>query len=120
MMESGNSASVSSFDEMLAEFLEEPHEVMGVLSDIVTRGRMQADYMEPEALERLAHYDLVAYLIQRSPGRPVRTWVYPSPLGLRVFALLEREAEREAEREKRRAKVHKVRTGRRRSGKSQT
>lgn len=109
MMEPGNSPRVSSFDELLAEFLEEPQEVLGVLSDIVVKGRMQADYVEPEHLERLGHYDLVAYLIQRSPGRPVRTWVYPSPLGLRIFACLEREAEREAEREMR---LRVVRTGR--------
>src|SRR5687768_7542519 len=100
MMEPTHSPRVPSFDEMLADFLEEPEEVLGVLSDLVVRGRMQADYLDADALQILSQYDLVAYLIQRSPGRPVRSWVYPSPLGLRVFALLEREAEREAERER--------------------
>ena len=89
-----------SFDELLAELLEESEEVLGALSDIVNKGRMQADYLEPEVLDVLSRFDLIAYLIQRSPGRPVRTWVYPSPVGLKVFAVLEREAERQEERER--------------------
>lgn len=109
-----NRAVVPSFDELLAEFLEEPEEVLGALNDVVLRGRMQADTLPAEPLEILSQYDMVAYLIQRSPGRPVRTWVYPSPLGLRMFALLEREAEREAERERQLAPPR----NRRRSGKS--
>lgn len=88
-----------SLDELLAEFLEEPKEVLGLLADIVRRGRMRADDLEHELVEVLTEYDLVAFLLQRSPRRPVETWVYPSPLGLRVFAALEREAEREAARE---------------------
>lgn len=95
-----HSPSVPSFDELLAELLEESEEVLGVLADIVNKGRMQADYLEPEVLDVLARFDLIAYLIQRSPGRPVRTWVYPSPTGLKVFAVLEREAERQEERER--------------------
>jgi hypothetical protein len=88
---------VASFDELLAELLEEPPEVLGYLSDIVTRGRMQAEDMPTEPVEILARFDLVAFLVQRQPRRPVRTWVYPSPLGLKVFAVLEREAERQEE-----------------------
>lgn len=104
---------VPPFDELLADFLEEPASVLGALSDIVNKGRMQADYLETDALEALGEYDLVLYLIQRSPGRPVRTWVYPSPTGLRVFGFLERAAEREVERERReRAKVGGRRSGR--------
>lgn len=104
-----------SFDELLADFLEEPEEVLSVLNDLVTRGRMQADTLDGEALQILGQYDMTAYLITRSAGRPVRTWVYPSPLGLRMYALLEREAEREAEREQARQRT-KPRNGRR-SGK---
>jgi hypothetical protein len=115
MVEPVHTRPVRSFDEMLADFLEEPEEVLGVLNDLVVRGRMQADTLDGEALQILASYDLVAYLIQRSPGRPVRAWVYPSPLGLKVFALLEREAEREAEREK---QLHAKPRSKRRSGKS--
>lgn len=89
-----------SFDELLAELLEESEVVLGVLADIVNKGRMQADYLEPEVLDVLSRFDLIAYLIQRTPGRPVRTWVYPSPVGLKVFAVLEREAERQEERER--------------------
>lgn len=91
---------VPPFEELLAELLEEPEGVLGVLSDVVNRGRLQADYLEPEALDILSQYDLILYLIQRSPGRPLRTWVYPSATGLKVFAFLEREAEREMERER--------------------
>jgi hypothetical protein len=105
---------VPSFDELLAELLEESEQVLGVLADIVNKGRMQADYLEPELLNVMSRFDLIAYLIQRSPGRPVRTWVYPSPLGLKVFGVLEREADRAAERERLAAKL-KPRS-RRRSG----
>ena len=104
-----------TFEELLAELLEEPEEVLGILSDIVNRGRLQADDLPGDALESLAGYDLVAFLIQRQPRRPLRTWVYPSPLGLRVFAFLEREAEREAAREKPRARK---RTNRKDKGKT--
>lgn len=91
--------SVPTFEELLAQLLEEPEEVLGILSDIVNRGRMQADDLPQQSLEILTSYDLVVYLIQRSHRSPVRTWVYPSPLGLRTFAFLEREAEREREME---------------------
>ncbi|HET6403373.1 MAG TPA: hypothetical protein VFH78_01895 [Candidatus Thermoplasmatota archaeon] len=103
-----------SFDEILAEFLEEPEEVLASLSDVVNKGRIQADFLESEALEALGRYDLVVYLIQRTPGRPVRTWVYPSPLGLKLFGVLEREAEREEERQRKLAAKPR---NRRRSGK---
>lgn len=106
--------NVPSFDELLAEFLEEPEEVLASLSDVVNKGRIQADLLEPEALDSLSRYDLVIYLIQRTPGRPVRTWVYPSPLGLRLFSLLEVEAEREEERQQ---KLKANPRNRRRSGK---
>lgn len=109
-----HSRTVPSFDELLGELLEESEQVLGVLADIVNKGRMQADYLEPEVLDVLSRFDLVAYLVQRSPGRPVRTWVYPTPMGLKVFGVLEREADRAAERERLAAKV-KPRT-RRRSG----
>lgn len=89
-----------TFEELLAELLEEDPAVLGVLADIVNRGRMQADDLDKEHLDVLTRCDLVAFLIQRNPGRPVRTWTYPTPLGLRVFALLEREAEREEERQR--------------------
>jgi hypothetical protein len=103
--------SVASFDEMLAELLEEPEEVLGILSDVVNRGRLHAEDLPHEMLEILARYDLVAFLVQRQPKRKVRTWVYPSPLGLKTFAILEREAER-VEREK----PVRVRIQRRRGG----
>lgn len=102
-------------DELLAELLEEPEGVLGVLSDVVNKGRMQADYLEPDILDILSKYDLILYLIQRTPGRPIRTWVYPSPMGLKIFAVLEREAEKEEERQ-RRAKMQPKPRGRRRSG----
>lgn len=112
-----HSGSVPSFDELLAELLEESEQALGVLSDVVNKGRLQADYLEPEILDVLSKFDLVCYLIQRTPGRPVRTWVYPSAMGLKVFAVLEREAERQTERErKERAAAAKPRRNRRRSG----
>jgi hypothetical protein len=101
---------VPSFDEMLAELLEEPEEVLGILSDIVNRGRLQAEDLPHDALAILAGYDLVTFLVQRAPKQPVRTWAYPTPLGLKTFAILEREAER-IEREK----PVRVRANRRRS-----
>jgi hypothetical protein len=108
---------VPSFDELLAELLEESEECLGALSDIVNKGRLQADYLEPEVLDVLGRFDLISYLIQRTPGRPVRTWVYPSPVGLKVFAVLEREAEREEERQRKLTAKPKARN-RRRSGKA--
>lgn len=86
---------MDSFDELLAGLIEdEPEEVLGILADIVNKGRLQAEHLPPELLETLAQYELVAFLISRAPRQPLRTWVYPTPLGLRVFATLEREAER--------------------------
>lgn len=114
MRRRGHSGNVPSFDELLAEFLEEPEEVLASLSDVVNKGRIQADFLEAEALEALARYDLVIYLIQRTPGRPVRTWVYPSPMGLKLFSVLEVEAEREEERQRKLAAKPR---NRRRSGK---
>lgn len=105
-----------SFDELLAELLEESEQVLGALADVVNKGRMQADYLEPDMLDVLSRFDLVAYLIQRTPGRPVRTWVYPSSMGLKVFAVLEREADRAAERERVAAKMKPRNGNRRRSG----
>lgn len=116
MRRGAHSSHVPSFDELLAELLEESEEVLGALSDVVNRGRMQADYFEPEVLDALSRFDLVAYLIQRSPGRPVRAWVYPSPMGLKVFGVLEREAEREEERQRRLSAKPRA-NNRRRSGK---
>ena len=55
--------NVPTFDDMLAQLLEEPEEVLGVLADVVSRGRMQADDLPPEILEVLAKYDLVAFLV---------------------------------------------------------
>lgn len=111
-----HSRVVPTVDELLAELLEEPEVVLGVLSDVVNKGKMQAEYLEPEFLDILSRYDLIMYLIQRSPGRPVRTWVYPSPMGLKIFAVLEREAERQEERERARAKANP--RNRRRSSKA--
>lgn len=86
-----------SFDEILAELLEEPEQVLGVLADVVSRGRLQADDLDGEILDILSRHDLIVYLMSRTGGRgAVRTWVYPSPLGLKVFAILEREAEKAA------------------------
>lgn len=113
MRSGAHSQNVPSFEELLAEFLEEPEEVLASLSDVVNRGRIQADFLESEALDALSKYDLVVYLIQRTPGRPVRTWVYPSPLGLKLFSILEREAEREEERQRKLAAKPR---NRRRSG----
>lgn len=90
---------MGSFDELLAELLDEPEGVLGALSDVVSRGRMAADDLDHCTLDILTSYDLVVFLITRSPRRPIKTWVYPSPLGLKVFATLEREAEREEERQ---------------------
>lgn len=84
-----------SFDELLAQLLEEPEEVLATLNDVVNRGRLQADDLDPEAVEILARYDLVTFLVQRASRGPVRTWVYPTQMGLRTFAFLEKEAERE-------------------------
>lgn len=115
MSSHAHSTDVPTFDEMLAELLEEPEEVLGVLSDVVNRGRMQADDLPPDALESLAFYDLVTFLIQRSPGRPVRTWTYPTPLGLKTFAILEREAERQ-ENERKAATSPRRNSGRGKTG----
>ena len=84
-----------SFDELLAQLLDEPEEVLAALNDVVNRGRIQADDLDHEAVEILARYELVTFLVQRARRGPVRTWVYPTPLGLRTFAFLEKEAERE-------------------------
>lgn len=83
-----------SFEELLSQLLEEPDEVLATLNDVVNRGRIQADDLEPEALEALSRYELVTFLVQRARKGPVRTWTYPTPLGLRTFAWLEKEAER--------------------------
>lgn len=91
---------VPTFDDLLAQLLEEPEEVLGILSDVVNRGRLHADDLPPETLAILAKYDLVAFLVQRQPKRGVRSWVYPTPLGLKTYAILEREADRQ-EAEKR-------------------
>lgn len=104
---------VPTFEDLLAELLEEPEEVLGILSDVVNRGRLQADDLPTDAVHTLSEYDLVSFLIQRSPRSRLRTWVYPSPLGLRVFAFLEREAEREAAREAESQPRARKRTGRR-------
>lgn len=87
------------FEELLADLLEEDPQVLGALSDVVNRGRMQADDLDKEPLDILTKFDLVTFLVQRSTGRPVRVWTFPTPLGLRVFAFLEREAEREEARQ---------------------
>ena len=105
-----------SFEELLAELLEEPEEVLGILSDVVNRGRLQADDLPAEELGTLARYDLVTFLVQRAPRSPLRTWAYPTPLGLKVFALLEREAEREAAREAASRRPARKRTGRGKTG----
>lgn len=108
---------VPTFEELLAELLEEPEETLGILSDIVNRGRLQADDLPTDALDALSQFDLVTFLIQRaSPRSPLRTWVYPTPLGLRVFAFLEREAERQAAQEapRTRKRTGKGKTGARR------
>lgn len=105
------------FDALLADLLEEPEEILGILSDIVERGRLQADDLPANAVEILAGYDLVAFLLTRKTNRPIRSWVYPSPLGLKVYATLEREAEREAERERQKPRV---RSGKRKGDRSRT
>ncbi|HWH08799.1 MAG TPA: hypothetical protein VNX21_06330 [Candidatus Thermoplasmatota archaeon] len=89
---------MSSFDELLAQLLDEPEEVLASLNDVVNRGRLQADDLDAEALDILARYDLVTFLVQRTRRGPVRTWVYSTPMGLRTFAFLEKEAEREEAR----------------------
>lgn len=99
------------FDALLAELLEEPEEVLGVLNDVVNRGRLQADDLPSEAAGILADYELIAFLITRAPRQPLRSWVYPTPLGLRVFATLEREAERILAEEKVRPRASKKRKG---------
>jgi len=100
------------FDALLAELLEEPEEVLGILSDIVEGGRMQADDLPAESVEILAGYDLVAFLMTRKARRPMRAWVYPTPLGLRVYATLEREAERVAALEASKPRIGKGRGNR--------
>lgn len=92
---------MSNFDELLAQLLDEPPQVLGVLADVVARGRMQAADLPEEGLEILARYDLISFLVTRAPKRPVLTWVYPSPAGLKVFSVLEREAERQEQQAKR-------------------
>lgn len=81
------------FDELVGRFIEEPAEVLGILSDVVNRGRIQAEDLPRDELQTLVRYDLVMFLLEKRRYQPARTWVYPSPLGLRTFALLEREAE---------------------------
>lgn len=83
-----------SFEELLGALLEEPEEVLAALNDVVNKGRIQAVDLEPEAIDALARFDLVTFLVQRARRGPVRTWVYPTPLGLKTYAFLEKEAER--------------------------
>lgn len=83
-----------SFEELLNQLLEAPEEVLASLNDVVSKGRIQADDLDGEALQVLAHLDLVSILVQRTKKGPVRSWIYPSPMGLKTFAFLEREAER--------------------------
>lgn len=104
-----------AFDDLLAQLLEEPEEVLGILSDVVNRGRLHADDLPAETLEILSKYDLIAFLVQRAPKKRVRTWVYPTPLGLKTFAILEREAERQ-EKEAEAHPAPRPRRGRRDSG----
>lgn len=85
---------MSQFEETLARLLEEPDEVLGILADIVGRGRLQADDLPTGLLAILSEYDLVVFLVEKKPRQPTRTWVFPSPFGLRLYATLEREAER--------------------------
>lgn len=85
---------MSPFEETLARLLEEPEEALGILADIVGRGRIQADDLPSNLVGILAQYDLVVFLVEKRPRQPTRTWVFPSPLGLRLYAMLEREAER--------------------------
>ncbi|GEM_PF-6920467 len=99
------------FDALLAQLLEEPEGVLGILSDVVERGRLHADDLDPDPLEILGRYDLVAFLITRKAKRPMRTWVYPTPLGLRVYATLEREAERVAQVEAQQPRSRSKRKG---------
>lgn len=84
---------MADFEKLLADFLEEPAEVLGILSDVVNRGRIQADDLPQESLRTLARYDLVVFLVEKKRRQAARTWVYPSPSGLRMYGLLEREAE---------------------------
>lgn len=105
-----------AFDDLLAQLLEEPEEVLGILSDVVNRGRLHAEDLPAETLEILAKYDLVAFLVQRAPKKRVRTWVYPTPLGLKTFAILEREAERQEAEQARARPTPRSRRGRNDSG----
>jgi len=96
---------VPTIDDLLAQLLEEPEEVLGILSDVVNRGRLHSEDLPAEAVAILAKFDLVTFLVQRQPKKGVRSWVYPTPLGLKMYAMLEREAERqEAEKPKPRVK----------------
>lgn len=104
------------FDALLAQLLEEPEGILGILSDVVERGRLQADDLPADQLEILSRYDLIAFLVTRKAKRPVRTWVYPTPLGLRVYATLEREAERVAAIEAAQPRVSRRKGDRNRTG----
>lgn len=89
------------FEEFLARILEEPAEVLGILSDVVNSGRIQADVLPQDSLRTLAQNDLVVFLFEKRARQAPRSWVYPSPMGLRIYAMLEREAERAEEAEPR-------------------
>ena len=100
---------MTDIDDLLADRLEEPEQVLGILSDIVEAGRLQADELPSEAIGILSRYQLVAFLITRRTNRPLRSWVYPTPLGLSIYGVLEREAERVAAEEKLKPRVRKGR-----------
>lgn len=104
---------VPDFDELLSRFIEEPAEVLGILSDVVNRGRIQAEDLPKDALQTLSDYDLVMFLFEKRRYQPPRTWVYPSALGLRTFALLEREAENDEPQPPKRHRRTRQRSGRR-------
>lgn len=86
---------MNRLDVTIAALLE--HETaMGILSDIVNHGRLVADDLPHDDIVFLTRVGCLQFLAQKRDGRAVRLYAYPSQLGLRVFATLEREADRQA------------------------
>jgi len=97
--------AVDDFANRLGALLEEPEEALGLLHDLVNRGRMQAHDAPSRFLHILREHELIAVLVQKKDRQPLRTWVYPTPLGLQIYATLERAADRHEAEEKARARL---------------
>ena len=77
----------------LADLMDQPLAVSEAFARVVESGRLRAETLGAH-LASLQAMGLVSVLFARPANGPVRAWVYPSDLGLQLFATLERDAER--------------------------